>query len=561
MIDVYWKNRLLVSYVTDESVSIDLSKYLADNHQIIRAKVVSFHEEANGLFFQILKKKKNNENYLAGILPNSFELSPFKSNNIYLICLRFALNDIESKYSNYKKICYGYNLENLNLTVGYKYYFKKLYEWINNNLLSYLKLIIIFINILLVKGIKVNEGKRAVDFYKSIFIEYYLNFEIKDILGKKKFFSRQTTNFIDSAEVEESTCRIQLHTKNLPFYKINQDLNKNFKEVENMYSIYQFSTAKEKTFDLLKCIQLHILYNKIINSLPSNYKYLFHNTNKIHNLYIDYFNLKSMQRAISKFNGQNIYCVSECQNWEFGLINFLSKQNDLKIKALKFYVHAPIRSWDLRFHTIHTKFKALDLEKNLNFHVEYLLISGADLNYFKSLNLNKVICQPVKALRYYYLNSEKFFHIKKNTSDKYVVGVIFDYSDLNANQLICLIKRFLEKFSDSYEFIAKFHPANNQITRNRANIIMREFDGIMSDFLRNCNIVICSSGTSSSVDVKYYGINCITFLRDDGLNLNLFDNLMCDTFCNEDDLFNKLEHYKFVPQINDGSNNPLGLYV
>jgi hypothetical protein len=472
-----------------------------------------------------------------------------------------ALEEIELKYKGYEKVLYGYEYEDIEAILHGKKHFKKLTDFIEYSIISPIKLIVAFVNILFVKGLSEYEQKTIVGSYKSLLFEYFLNYEILNIDKRKKYYSNQTKSFINCVDDEDGTCRIQISTKLLPCFDINKLIGKVFKEVDNIYSIYQFSTTRSKISDLIRCIKLYRLYQNITNKLPNEFEFLFKKNHKIHNFFIDYFNFKAIERIVSNYSGSNIYCISECQNWEIALINLITNEKNKKDISLNFYVHAPIRTWDLRFHSFKNKLEIINIDANMDFKLNYFLICESDVMFFKSLKLDMIECVRFKALRYSYLTEVNKINGKEfGKSNKDVVGIIFDYSDSNCNVLIALIKKFKNIYGCRYRFIAKFHPANSTETKENAKSFMDQCEGEMFNFLESCGVVICSSSTSSSIDANYFGINSLTFFGD-GFNLNSFDNLRPDIFSDVDNLYEKLMNYENVNDTMNKNYNPLGLYI
>jgi hypothetical protein len=558
MINIYHFDRLLVSYQSEENLNIQLSKYLAENYNTIRRKAVSIHSNANSYFFKKLREKK--QDYLTLILQNGYEFSPFKGGDLYKICIKIALDEIDFEYkNNIKKYCHkefnDINVDKLRKNSCIKFNFGLI-----DYLTSTLKLIILFTNFLLING-RINHGhKKNINSYDCLFVEYFLNFDIRKNNGKSKYFSKQTSSFIEDVADENSTCRIQLYTNISPFYKINRDLKSIFSDVDNIYSIYQFSNRWDIISDLICSVKLYAAYKSILKRIPDEYKVIYNQRFQIHNFFIDYYHIKSLERAINGFNGKNIYCVSECQSWEFALISNLSISKPNIRKNIIFYVHAPIRTWDFRFHTIKSKLEPFDLGCKENISVQYHLMCDSDFKFFNSLNLKNVNIKTQKAFRYKYLNRIEFKYGDEYIRSKIVVGIIFDYSALNAEKLIDVINKFCHKYYGIYTFITKFHPANSESLTAKTNAIADKFNGDMLSFLDHCSYVICSPSTSSSIDANYCGITCFTFLWT-GLNLNSFDNLLNKSFGNEDELYyllnsisvGKSNEYKYV-------RNALGLY-
>lgn len=358
---------------------------------------------------------------------------------------------------------------------------------------------------------------------KFLFVDHFSNFYFEN----KNYQSKLWNKLINS-----------LHLNNIRFLAVNNNTRKIKRDLEsiqnyNKYSIF-FKTIK--SFIVLFFKIIFYLENKNNNEITNNILFNFFlqiSTGPVliksindYYLFLNYF---------SKNKFEKIFIPHENQCWEKLILHACGYFN--KNTKFIFYIHTPIRYWDLRYDF--TTFN----EMSFNSIPDYICVSSYDcLDQYKYVKNTELFL--VEALRYghlQYLNRISSNKKLKNKKNNFVIiGDILYKSTFN---LINLINEFSFQKNIKLTVYVKFHPFNDiDISRfKNLNIIKINNANKFTN-----NIFLFPNYTTSLIDFYNQNYLCLSYLDKINFNLSpLFKNKSYNFYFDDINSFiNKLDKVK-----------------
>ena len=452
------------------------------------------------------------------------EKNVFLTNEIFN-CLKILTLENYVKTHKIKKIIYNGKNQALKLTL--KNWFKNNFKQntkINYKLnfrIYFLKGIIFFIK-QFIKNIGLKKNKIEL-FDKSIF-SYFVHFS----KNKKKITSNlwgNLPNFFKKNKINQNWFHYYvpsslIKNSHMANKKINQ-LNK------NTFETHKFLNTYLSIWDYIRIIFnycyfyfLNLIFLKNKNFFLKNKETeinLYYFLEKSYNesffgfgLVISLSNILIFKNLLSRIPRQKfgIYII-ENLNWEICLKYFWRKYNHGKLFA---YFNSSLRFWDIRYCSSSKK-KFNYINENPDF---FLFNSIINKQIAKRLLYPYKKSKVVESLRYSHLKKGEF---KKNYNNKIlIVGDII----LEENYLMLDLVNSISCVNKNFKLYFKPHPT---ISYKQLNYLKNKYSNFKIIFddsqnFKNYNYIICSNGTSASIDCLIQNLNFAIFKGFDKLDLN-----------------------------------------
>ena len=355
-------------------------------------------------------------------------------------------------------------------------------------------------------------------------IKFYLfnNFSFKIPINKKKFkkkkllFVDHYANFSSINKNSKIWNNLNLHYNISEFdnlavnaFKKNTSFSK-----QNFYILQKYNNLfiSLKTFYFYTKFYLSIMFsikNKKYFNKETLYLFNFlkfsHSGSSLIKTINDYF-LFNYFFSINSY--EKIFITHENQPWEHICTNSIKSFN--KKSLVYYYIHTPLRYWDIRYDPdIYNKI-------NLNSLPDYICFSSKNCYIQYSDICSGILLKLVDALRYKHL-----IELKKSKTDIHKIKrnsfvLIGDIVKESTFGLLTILDLYAKDIRKKINIYVKFHNSNVIETYQFNNISIYDVDKLKKNMTY---IYLFPNYTTASIDYFYQDKICISFL--DKFNFNL----------------------------------------
>ena len=341
--------------------------------------------------------------------------------------------------------------------------------------------------------LKLWSAKRNININNILFIDQFNNFNNENYLSniwKKLYQTIDLKNFTQL--IVNSPNFFKTKNKNKFTLFLNQfNTLFLFINVFYLYIYYLFKINFNVSFNENKSFVHTILKKQLLKYTGVNLiKFIYD-----FKIFSKFFRLKEFKK---------VFILNENQSWEKILISII---NNYQYKTkVYFYVHTPIRYWDLRYDYFY-------LNKLINIDNYSLCISSHNCRSLIS-DTNNV--KFVEALRYEHLNRKFPFKNQKYKFSEFVV--MGDIVKISTNSLLNTLNNFALINNVNLKIYFKPHPINKVDIKKYNNldfVIINKYTSIYYKFIH-----IYPNYTTASLDSYLKNIPIIIFLDNKNFNLS-----------------------------------------
>ena len=470
---------------------------LLESETILKKKDLNAYvNNQSNKFLKLNKHLLKSQFYSVIIKSMIFEKNPFKSNFYFTLYQYIIFKKVFTKYKRKKAIVH----HNLNCKVLSSFFFNQyfLVKIINN----FIKIIFSY-----VQGIKYH-------FFNNFSLKIFIK---KRYEKKKKFLfvdHYANLNFSNGNSKIWNDLKFEIKKNEYDFLAVNFFKKENYNFKNNFYILQQFNNLISffVTFYIYTIIYFKIIFltkfgNEVNNEnfiLFNFFKYNLIGSSLIKNIN-DY---KLFKYFFLKYSYKKIFITHENQPWETICTNSLKLINNESL--VYYYIHTPIRYWDIRYDfDIYNHMNSNSSPNYICFSTRNCLSEYEDLK--KNIHFKLVYSLRYKHLKYYNFKQPNNFTINKNS-----FVLIGDIVKNSTNNLLDLLDSYARDIGKKINIYVKFHSSNVLDTKKFINISIIKIYKLS----KNMNYVyLFPNYTTASIDYYHQDKICLSFL--DKLNFNL----------------------------------------
>lgn len=227
------------------------------------------------------------------------------------------------------------------------------------------------------------------------------------------------------------------------------------------------------------------------------------------------FNLFESAFQLLDTQKKGVY-LQENQGWEFGMIHAWKSKGHNDLFG---FPHSTVRFWDFRYFFDSRSYVRTEIN-DLPLPDRVACNGKVSLELFENGEYPRDKIVQVESLRYLYLENKPYKASTLGVTKSRRLLVLGDYVPINTDKQLRLLEKAIALLQKEVMITLKPHPACPIIFSNYPKLNMTIGTAAIGELLEENDLVYTGMVTSAAVDAYCSGLNVITFLDGDQLNLS-----------------------------------------